>query len=205
MNRYLLHQTLINGEQSSLGPLHDLSNDVKAGKQGFDRFPRPQGTKVFSTQPSHEQFNNGQHFGSKWQPPSTNFDGTGAFRGGLGYTSRHDSFASDEHAFSSTADYDKDGNHSSTPKSERRHYEKVEQRTIVAKNLHERTIYKDLTDIIRGGLLLDIWLKSNEKTAFVSFVEGQHALNFMNYVKRNDIIIKGKRVSPPRYPFRVRC
>ena len=65
----------------------------------------------------------------------------------------------------------------------------------MAKNLHERTTYKDLTDAIRGGLLLDIYLKYNDRIAFVSFVESQNAVNFMNYVKRNDVIVHGKRVS----------
>ena len=66
-----------------------------------------------------------------------------------------------------------------------------DQRTILITNLSDRTTHKDLVDIIRGGRLLDLYLR-NDRTATVSFVEG--AADFLAYAKRNDFYMHGKRV-----------
>lgn len=66
-----------------------------------------------------------------------------------------------------------------------------DQRTILITNLAERTSHKDIAAIIRGGRLLDIFLR-NDRSATVSFVEG--ATEFLTYVKRNDIYLHAKRV-----------
>lgn len=70
-----------------------------------------------------------------------------------------------------------------------------EQRTILLCNLSDRTGYKDIVNIIRGGAILSIYLRSNERTASVSFVHGTSAQDFFAYAKRNDIYIHDKRVS----------
>jgi hypothetical protein len=67
-----------------------------------------------------------------------------------------------------------------------------EQRTVLITNLSERTTHKDLASIIRGGRLLDIFLR-NDRSATVSFVEG--AVEFLAYAKRNDIYLHMKRVT----------
>jgi hypothetical protein len=67
-----------------------------------------------------------------------------------------------------------------------------EQRTLLITNLSERTTHKDLAGVIRGGRLLDIFVR-NDRTAAVSFVEG--AADFFTYAKRNDIYMHMKRVS----------
>jgi hypothetical protein len=67
-----------------------------------------------------------------------------------------------------------------------------DQRTVLISNLSEQTTHKDLADVIRGGRLLDIFLR-NDRTATVSFVEG--AAEFLLYAKRNDIYVHSKRVS----------
>lgn len=66
------------------------------------------------------------------------------------------------------------------------------QRTITVKNLHERTTYKDLANIVCGGRILNMLLR-DDKSATLSFVEG--AADFMAYVKRTDIYLHTKRVS----------
>lgn len=79
-------------------------------------------------------------------------------------------------------------------KQERGHRERIpihDQRTILITNLADRTTHKDLAGVIRGGRLLDIFLR-NDRSATVSFVEG--AANFLAYVKRNDIYLHAKRV-----------
>lgn len=70
-------------------------------------------------------------------------------------------------------------------------YPRNDQRTILITNLSDRTTHRDLTDILRGGRLLDIYLR-NDRSAQVSFVEG--AADFMAYAKRNDFYLHGKRV-----------
>jgi hypothetical protein len=71
-----------------------------------------------------------------------------------------------------------------------------DQRTVLITNLSERTTHKDLAGIVRGGRLLDIFLR-NDRSATVSFVEG--AAEFLAYAKRNDIYLHTKRVrsTPP--------
>lgn len=71
-------------------------------------------------------------------------------------------------------------------------FPKKDQRTIFISNLSERTMHKDIAKVIRGGRLLEIFLR-NDRAATVSFVEG--AKEFMDYAKRNDIYLDGKRVT----------
>jgi hypothetical protein len=71
------------------------------------------------------------------------------------------------------------------------HIAQHDQRTILFTNLHDNITHKDLTNIIRGGRLLDIYVR-NDRSATVSFVEG--AAEFMNYAKRNDFYLHNKRV-----------
>jgi hypothetical protein len=66
-----------------------------------------------------------------------------------------------------------------------------DQRTILITNIAERTTHKDIAGVVRGGRLLDIFLR-NDRSATVSFVEG--AADFLSYVKRNDIYLHAKRV-----------
>ncbi|QDS75345.1 hypothetical protein FKW77_002095 [Venturia effusa] len=66
-----------------------------------------------------------------------------------------------------------------------------DQRTILFTNLSDKTTHKDITDLVRGGRLLDVYLR-NDRCATVSFVEG--AADFMAYAKRNDLYLNTKRV-----------
>ncbi len=75
----------------------------------------------------------------------------------------------------------------------------MEQRTIFVKNISDRAKHQDIIDVVRGGLVLDIYLRSNERSASISFVEGSAAQEFMKHVKRNDIYVHGKRVKPVSY------
>ncbi|KAF2786137.1 hypothetical protein K505DRAFT_368477 [Melanomma pulvis-pyrius CBS 109.77] len=66
-----------------------------------------------------------------------------------------------------------------------------DQRTILINNLSDRATHKDLVGIIRGGRLLDIFLR-NDRSATISFVEG--AQEFLAYAKRKDIYLHTKRL-----------
>jgi hypothetical protein len=67
-----------------------------------------------------------------------------------------------------------------------------DRRTILITNVSDRTTHKDLVEVIRGGRVLDIFLRG-DRSATVSFVEG--AQEFLAYAKRNDIYMHMKRVS----------
>ena len=108
---------------------------------------------------------------------------------------RKHSFGHDDNSYPSEPDRD---DHSRVlQRPERPQYARAEQRSIVAQNLSDRTTHKDLLQVIRGGTVLDIFLRNNERSASISFVEGSAAQEFMNYVRRSDIYIHRKRVRPP--------
>lgn len=120
----------------------------------------------------------------------------GNLKGKGGFYNHHNSSAfEDESGF--TLDFDKDDPYLAAPQPARKRFAKMERRTIFAKNLSDRATHKDIVDFIRGGLVLDIYLRSHERSASISFVEGSAAQEFMIYVKRNDIYVHGKRVCPP--------
>lgn len=132
-------------------------------------------------------------------PPKNSPGGFGVnLKGKGGFYNHHNSSAlEDESAF--TPDFEKDDPYLAAPQPERKRFAKIEQRTIFARNLSDRASHKDIVDFVRGGLVLDIYLRSHERerSASISFVEGSAAQEFMNYVKRNDIYVHGKRVFPP--------
>jgi hypothetical protein len=96
----------------------------------------------------------------------------------------------------SQPDDDEDGQ---TP-SPSQHIPLHAQRTVLITNLSERTTHKDLVSIVRGGRLLDIFLR-NDRSATISFVEG--AAEFLAYAKRNDIYLHMKRASHNLTAFRT--
>jgi hypothetical protein len=99
---------------------------------------------------------------------------------------------SDELTESCADDYSDDEQHGY--KQERGARQRIplhDQRTILISNLAECTTHKDIAKVVRGGRVLDIFLR-NDRSAAVSFVEG--AADFLTYVKRNDVYLHAKRV-----------
>ncbi|MCJ1270940.1 hypothetical protein MMC22_010839 [Lobaria immixta] len=129
--------------------------------------------------------------GPNW-PSKNQSGGFGFHKDRGGSFVRQYSSVQDDSSFPS--DLEKEEQSSPTAKTEKQHYAKAEQRTIVAKNLSDRVTHKDIVDIIRGGAVLDIFLRANERSASISFIEGAAAQEFLNYAKRNDIYIHGKRI-----------
>jgi hypothetical protein len=72
--------------------------------------------------------------------------------------------------------------------------EKCAKRTILLSNLPEGVTHANLVDAIRGGMLLEIYLRTHDRVASVSFLEEAHAQEFYRHVKRHDLYIGGKRV-----------
>ena len=109
------------------------------------------------------------------------------------FSTRHNSYNQGDD-ISWDPDLDRDDGCLTDPRRERKHYAREEQRTIIVKNLSDRATHKDVAGFVRGGLVLDIYLRTNDRSASISFVEGLAAQKFMDHVKRNDIILHGKRV-----------
>lgn len=86
------------------------------------------------------------------------------------------------------------GNNDSQTKFTRQQYDKFAKRTILLANLPEGATHAEIVDVVRGGMLLDIYVRSHDKTASVSFLEESAAQDFFRHVKRHDLYIRGKRV-----------
>lgn len=87
----------------------------------------------------------------------------------------------------------RNGDHREQPT--RPQYEKFAKRTLLISNLPEGTTHADVVDVVRGGMLLDIYIRPHDRTASVSFLGEVNAQEFFRHVKRHDLYIRGKRVS----------
>lgn len=88
-----------------------------------------------------------------------------------------------------------------TPRPDRGpQFDKQCTRTVLLSNLPEGTTHADVTDAIRGGILLDIFLRSHDRCVAVSFLHSADARAFFDHVRKHDLYIKNKRVrnSPPK-------
>ncbi|KAK2014700.1 hypothetical protein LZ32DRAFT_603098 [Colletotrichum eremochloae] len=72
--------------------------------------------------------------------------------------------------------------------------ERMTTRTIIMSNLAEGTTHADVTDVVRGGQLLDIFLRTHDRSAQVSFLHGSDARAFLEHTRRHDLYIRHKRV-----------
>lgn len=71
------------------------------------------------------------------------------------------------------------------------------QRTVLIRNLPERVTHEDITDVVRGGALLYIYLRARDHFANVSFVDEGAAYAFLHHTKLNSLHVTGKRVRWP--------
>lgn len=68
-------------------------------------------------------------------------------------------------------------------------------RSLLFSGLSPLTTLLDLTNVIRGGAVLTIFMTTNNTVAHVNFVEAMSAHNFHQYCKREGIYVKNKLVS----------
>lgn len=184
-------EVLIHGEgtpTSQIEPLFD--NDNEQATAGADHRDRHQKYGDHMSRPlGHPWVDSAP----EWPPKAVAGGFGGNLRGKGGFYNHHSSSAlEDDCAF--TPDLEKDDPYLTALHPERKRFAKMEQRTIFVKNLSDRATHKDITDFLRGGLVLDLYLRSHEHSASISFVEGSAAQAFMNYVKRKDIYLHGKRL-----------
>ncbi|AEO69604.1 uncharacterized protein THITE_2146571 [Thermothielavioides terrestris NRRL 8126] len=78
--------------------------------------------------------------------------------------------------------------------SQRPQFERQCARTIQLFNLADGTTHADITNAVRGGMLLDVFLRSHDRSATVSFVHSAEAKKFYDHVRRHDLYIRNKRV-----------
>lgn len=179
---------MIRGIGFSQPPADGITDEDGEANGGVNIYPRPTRVPVTISRP----LGNGNETASNSGWPPKNYSGSGSFhKDRAGSFARQHSSMQDDSSFPS--DEKEDGCFSNS-KTEKLQYARAEDRTLIIKNLSDRATHKDIVDIIRGGAVLDIFLRANEKSASVSFVEGSAAQDFLNYTKRNDIYIHGKRV-----------
>lgn len=182
---------MIRGIELSQPPADGITDEDGETTGGVNIFPRPTRVPVTISRPP----GNGNETPSNSGWPPKNYLGSGSFqKDRAGSFARQHSSMQDDSSFPS--DEKEDGCFSNA-KTEKLPYARAENRTLIIKNLSDRATHKDIVDIIRGGVVLDIFLRANERSASVSFVEGSAAQDFLNYTKRNDIYIHGKRVILP--------
>ena len=98
--------------------------------------------------------------------------------------------------------YDGDsGNNDSQARSQRPQYEKFCKRTLLISKLPENTTHAEIAEVVKGGMLLDIYLRTHDRAASVSFLHESAAQDFYRHVKRYDLYIKGKRVRDVMHVF----
>ncbi|CAP69155.1 uncharacterized protein PODANS_7_11120 [Podospora anserina S mat+] len=85
-------------------------------------------------------------------------------------------------------------NYTGPPQEVKRHqYERNCHRTLQIVHLAEGTTHSDITNSVRGGQLLDVYLRSHDRSASVSFLHAADAQKFYDYCRRNDLYIRNKR------------
>lgn len=73
-------------------------------------------------------------------------------------------------------------------------FQRDAKRSIVLSRLQEGTTLADVVDVVRGGMLLEVYLIRNDRSCIVSFLEEQDARAFHGHAKRYDLRILDRRV-----------
>ncbi|KAH6627630.1 hypothetical protein F5144DRAFT_279734 [Chaetomium tenue] len=80
------------------------------------------------------------------------------------------------------------------PQGQRQHFERQCVRTLQLSHLAEGTTHADIANAVRGGMLVDIFLRSHDRCATVSFLRSVDAKEFYDHVRRHDLYIRNKRI-----------
>lgn len=76
-----------------------------------------------------------------------------------------------------------------------------DDRAVVLHGLSPFVTLADIANFVRGGIVLNMFIRSKARTAHVAFVDPMAAEKFIMHCKRNDLYLKGKRVSYA--PYRI--
>ncbi|KAK8108565.1 hypothetical protein PG984_014366 [Apiospora sp. TS-2023a] len=77
---------------------------------------------------------------------------------------------------------------------QRPQYARMCKRTVVLAGLPDNTKHEDITRAVRGGQVLEIYIRSHEHMAMVSFLREEDAVRFYDHSRRYDLYINHKRV-----------
>lgn len=80
---------------------------------------------------------------------------------------------------------------------QRPQYARMCKRTVVLAGLPDNTKHEDITRAVRGGQVLEIYIRSHEHMAMVSFLREEDAVRFYDHSRRYDLYINHKRVGEP--------
>lgn len=69
-----------------------------------------------------------------------------------------------------------------------------EDRSVTLRGLPAQTTLSDIAKAVRGGLVLNMFIRRRERTAHVNFVDPFAAEKFLMHSRRNDLYIRSKRV-----------
>ncbi|KAK2747829.1 hypothetical protein FQN55_004705 [Onygenales sp. PD_40] len=117
-----------------------------------------------------------------------------AQRAALNGNGRHFNGENDTTSFPSDEKEDSPFPGSAQPRLDRQQSNCTESRTVLLKGLSERTTHRDIVAAVRGGALVDIFLRARDRQASISFAEGRAAQEFLAYAKRQDLYILDKLI-----------
>lgn len=161
-------------------------------------FPQSLDSATHGTNGNRQDYTYGRN--ANYTPRGANGqkNGVNGYNGTNGYTNGFNHSHNDDYGSSPDGVdgfYDGSPNNDSQPRGgQRQQYDKFAKRTILLSNLPEGTTHAEITEVVRGGMLLDVYVRSNDRNASVSFLEESAAQEFFRYVKRHDLYIRGKRV-----------
>ncbi|KAK8172301.1 hypothetical protein BKA80DRAFT_318105 [Phyllosticta citrichinensis] len=70
-----------------------------------------------------------------------------------------------------------------------------ERRSLRLSDLPRFIKHQDIVDAVRGGSLVDVHIRWQDRSARVSYVHGSHAAAFKNHAQQFGLYVKGQRVS----------
>ncbi|KAI9797277.1 MAG: hypothetical protein M1833_005573 [Piccolia ochrophora] len=89
---------------------------------------------------------------------------------------------------------ERSGSGSDTAQTEKQRKYEYRDCTILLTGLPGGTTVAEIVGVVRGGPLLDVFMRHHKTSAAISFVDGANAHNFLTHVSVNGIYIRGKRV-----------
>ncbi|KAK3296263.1 uncharacterized protein B0H64DRAFT_397775 [Chaetomium fimeti] len=171
-------ETIQGGAKTSAAPKADLNED--GGARLYT--PAPPAASGGTYGPQKDVPHDGPH--NRYQDRSTWADGD------VGHDEDDENGASD----TESQIEDPPGANYAKPQGQRQQFERQCVRTIQLSHLAEGTTHADIANAVRGGMLLDIFLRSHDRSAMVSFLRSVDAKKFYDHVRRHDLYIKNKRI-----------
>ncbi|PGG95224.1 hypothetical protein AJ79_10175 [Helicocarpus griseus UAMH5409] len=179
-------ETLINGPSNLEEPEDPIENALDSQSRPENRYHSRQ-----TLRPTSDDANNEN------TPPSSYWSQNGVGKAqrtptcGNGRQYSHDNDAT---SFPSDEKEDSPGPSNAQIGDRPQHANNTDNRTILLKGLSERTTHRDIVAAVRGGALVDIFLRPRERQASISFAEGRAAQEFLAFAKRRDLYILGKPI-----------